>query len=36
MDPGLLRFMDRLCHLGTFCWLPNFAFAYLARPTAAG
>jgi acyl-CoA synthetase (AMP-forming)/AMP-acid ligase II len=29
MDPGLLlRFMDRF--RGTYCWLPNFAFSYLA------
>src|SRR5471032_2325831 len=29
MDPVLLfRLMDR--YRGTFCWLPNFAFSYLA------
>ena len=29
MDPGLLfRFVERF--RGTFCWLPNFAFSYLA------
>jgi acyl-CoA synthetase (AMP-forming)/AMP-acid ligase II len=30
LNPGaLLEYMDR--YRGTFCWLPNFAFAYLAQ-----
>jgi fatty-acyl-CoA synthase len=33
MDPGLLfRLMERF--QGTFCWLPNFAFSYLAAQRA--
>ena len=33
MDPGLLfRLMERF--RGTFCWLPNFAFSYLAAQRA--
>ncbi|HVW83282.1 MAG TPA: AMP-binding protein [Bryobacteraceae bacterium] len=33
MDPGLLfRLIER--YRGTFCWLPNFAFSYLAAQRA--